>query len=91
MTQPTIEALEQKLLERSPEFEAWAHSLPPKHWSLRDISAARIGWEAARAADQPSLRRCPDCDTPMWPAEFNVPCGRCATMKADQQGVRDDG
>jgi hypothetical protein len=35
-------------------------------------------------ADQPSLRRCPDCDTPMWPAEFNVPCGRCATMKADQ-------
>jgi hypothetical protein len=20
----------------------------------------------------------------MWPAEFNVPCGRCATMKADQ-------
>jgi Zn finger protein HypA/HybF involved in hydrogenase expression len=37
-----------------------------------------------RTADQPSLRRCPDCDTPMWPAEFNVPCGRCATMKADQ-------
>jgi hypothetical protein len=39
----------------------------------------------AESADQPSLRRCPDCDTPMWPAEFNVPCGRCATMKADQQ------
>jgi hypothetical protein len=53
-------------------------------WTDQDIDK----WVAARAADQPSLRRCPDCDTPMWPAEFNVPCGRCATMKADQQSAR---
>jgi hypothetical protein len=52
---------------------------------------AYADWLAAKlnsTADQPSLRRCPDCDTPMWPAEFNVPCGRCATMKADQQSAK---
>jgi hypothetical protein len=54
---------------------------------LYDLPASWLEGTAG-AADQPSLRRCPDCDTPMWPAEFNVPCGRCATMKADQQSAR---
>ena len=29
------------------EFRAWVESLPPSYWSRYDLSAARIGWEAA--------------------------------------------
>ena len=29
------------------DFRAWVDSLPPSYWSRYDLSAARIGWEAA--------------------------------------------
>ena len=29
------------------DFRAWVESLPPLYWSRYDLSAARIGWEAA--------------------------------------------
>ena len=29
------------------DFRAWVESLPPSYWSRYDLSAARIGWEAA--------------------------------------------
>lgn len=31
----------------NPEFRAWAESLPATYWVRYDLSAARIGWEAA--------------------------------------------
>ena len=31
----------------NPEFREWVGSLPPTYWSRYDLSAARIGWEAA--------------------------------------------
>lgn len=46
---PPIEELIKLLAKPNPEFEAWAHSLPPTHWVKRDISAARMGWEAHQA------------------------------------------
>lgn len=30
-------------------FRAWAHALPEKHWAKHDISACRMGWDAAKA------------------------------------------
>lgn len=32
---------------RNLEFEAWRDSLPEKHWAKYDLSACRLGWEAA--------------------------------------------
>jgi hypothetical protein len=32
---------------RNPEFDAWVASLPPTYWARYDLSAVRIGWEAA--------------------------------------------
>lgn len=29
------------------DFRAWVESLPPTYWARYDLSAARIGWEAA--------------------------------------------
>ena len=37
------------LATRNPEFDAWVASLPPTYWTRYDLSAARIGWEAARS------------------------------------------
>lgn len=34
---------------RDLEFEAWRDSLPATHWARYDLSACRLGWEAARA------------------------------------------
>ena len=31
----------------NPEFREWVRSIPPTYWSRYDLSAARIGWEAA--------------------------------------------
>lgn len=28
-------------------FRAWVESLPPEHWARYDLSACRLGWEAA--------------------------------------------
>ena len=43
----------------NPDFRAWADSLPPTYWSRYDLSAARIGWEAAckfiQTAKSPSV------------------------------------
>ena len=35
------------LATQNPEFRAWVDSLPPTYWARYDLSAARIGWEAA--------------------------------------------
>lgn len=29
------------------DFRAWVDSLPPSYWARYDLSAARVGWEAA--------------------------------------------
>jgi hypothetical protein len=35
------------LSTRNPEFDEWVAGLPPNYWTRYDLSAARIGWEAA--------------------------------------------
>jgi hypothetical protein len=51
MTTPTIDekALAALMLEPSEEFTAWTKTLDPKHWARYDLSACRLGWEAAKA------------------------------------------
>lgn len=44
---PMLDAVLQK---PNAEFRAWVESLPPTYWARYDLSAARIGWEAARAS-----------------------------------------
>lgn len=39
--------LDEVLGTPNPEFNAWVESLPPTYWARYDLSAARIGWEAA--------------------------------------------
>lgn len=41
---PMLDAV---LADSNPDFRAWADSLPPTYWARYDLSAARIGWEAA--------------------------------------------
>jgi hypothetical protein len=36
--------------ETNAEFDAWVASLPAKSWAKYDLSACRLGWDAARAA-----------------------------------------
>jgi hypothetical protein len=46
---PMLDAV---LQTRNPEFDAWVASLPPTYWGRYDLSAARIGWEAAKGGAQ---------------------------------------
>jgi hypothetical protein len=39
--------LDSVLGETNEDFRAWVESLPPTYWARYDLSAARIGWEAA--------------------------------------------
>lgn len=39
--------LDSVLMDTNPDFREWVHSLPPTYWARYDLSAARIGWEAA--------------------------------------------
>ena len=39
--------LDSVLMDTNPDFRAWVDSLPPTYWARYDLSAARIGWEAA--------------------------------------------
>jgi DNA repair exonuclease SbcCD ATPase subunit len=39
--------LDEVLVTPNPAFRAWAESLPQEYWARYDLSAARIGWEAA--------------------------------------------
>lgn len=32
------------------KFEAWRDSLPAKHWARYDLSACKLGWDAAHAS-----------------------------------------
>ena len=34
--------------DNDPEFREWVESLPEKHWAKYDLSAARLGWDAAK-------------------------------------------
>lgn len=47
------ENIDEVLKTNNPEFRAWVDSLPAKHWAKYDLSACRLGWEAAteRAAN----------------------------------------
>lgn len=42
--------LDSVLSVRNPLFDAWVASLPATYWTRYDLSAARIGWEAATNA-----------------------------------------
>lgn len=35
------------MVETNPQFDAWVASLPATHWAKYDLSACRLGWEAA--------------------------------------------
>lgn len=39
--------LDDVLAKENADFRAWVNSLPPTYWARYDLSAARIGWEAA--------------------------------------------
>jgi hypothetical protein len=39
------------------DFRAWVDSLPPTYWTRYDLSAARIGWEAAKKCN-PDFEKC---------------------------------
>jgi hypothetical protein len=39
--------LDSVLGTQNADFRAWVDSLPPTYWTRYDLSAARIGWEAA--------------------------------------------
>lgn len=39
--------LDNVLANDNPEFRNWVESLCPTYWARYDLSAARIGWEAA--------------------------------------------
>lgn len=39
--------LDSVLETSNPEFDAWVKSQSPTYWARYDLSAARIGWEAA--------------------------------------------
>lgn len=43
--------------EPDPEFDAWRDSLPDKHWAKYDLSACRLGWDAAKARAESALRQ----------------------------------
>lgn len=43
--------LGEKLKQENVEFRAWVETLPDAHWAKYDLSACRLGWEAARARD----------------------------------------
>lgn len=44
--------LDSVLSVRNPEFDVWVASLPPTYWARYDLSAVRIGWEAAKTAEK---------------------------------------
>lgn len=44
--------MDKVLSVRNPEFDAWVQSLPATYWTRYDLSAARIGWEAAKGGIQ---------------------------------------
>ena len=44
------------------DFRAWVASLPPTYWARYDLSAARIGWEAAcKFLENAEVTRRNDC------------------------------
>ena len=43
---------DEKLKVPNVEFDAWVASMPAKHWSKYDLSACRLGWEAALDAER---------------------------------------
>lgn len=47
----TQEELDQILLERDPEFDAFVASMPDKYWAKYDLSACRIGWHFGEGSD----------------------------------------
>ena len=35
------------LTERNPAFRAWVETFPDEYWAKKDLSACRLGWDAA--------------------------------------------
>jgi hypothetical protein len=54
------------LATTNPDFRAWVDSLPPTYWARYDLSAARIGWEAASKFIPENVR-------PLAPADNQTP------------------
>ena len=43
-----LQQLMQKLGTPDPDWQAFIDSLPDKYWAKYDLSALRLGWEAAK-------------------------------------------
>ena len=60
----------------SPEFELWVASLPKNYWARYDLSACRLGWEAARAAlliDSDDAALCRERAMTQWESSLKRP------------------
>lgn len=50
-----LSEIHRTLAAPSPEFDAWVASMDKKLWARFDLSAARLGWEAAKAQGNPPM------------------------------------
>lgn len=59
MSQDTksLDALMKRLETPSPAFEAFRDSMPPNYWARYDLTAVRLGWEAAQTVLDASPER----------------------------------
>lgn len=49
------------------KFEAWRDSLPAKHWARYDLSACKLGWDAAHASRDAEVEAlCKDAERYRW-------------------------
>ena len=44
-----LQVLMKKLGTPDPDWQAFVDSLPDKYWAKYDLSALRLGWEAAKS------------------------------------------
>lgn len=54
-TDSELSEIHRTLAAPSPEFDAWVASMDKKLWARFDLSAARLGWEAAKAQGNPPM------------------------------------
>ena len=85
--------LDEVLSNPNPEFIAWVASLPATYWTRYDLSAARIGWEAARTwndSDHQTVRiaRCREdnCGTD-YIVDMERPDGSVVSVMVPKEGL----
>ena len=85
--------MDQVLAKPNPEFIAWVASLPATYWTRYDLSAARIGWEAARTwndSDHQTVRiaRCREdnCGTD-YIVDMERPDGSVVSVMVPKEGL----